>query len=632
MKKNSAIACLSIILAVLFLLAASGPAAANGHADRIDELVRAYHQDDRFNGTVLVAEGGEVIYKKGWGMANKEWNIPNGPETRFRIASMSKQFTAMLIMQLVEEGRIDLGDRLIDHIPEFRKETGERVAVHHLLTHTSGLPDYSDAPGFWNELMRHPMTPAFVIDSLSSGDLHFEPGTQYRYNNGGFYLLSLIVERITGHSFAQALQERIFDPLGMNDSGLDVPETILPNRADGYEQFVDGFENAPYRQIDNLLGTGAIYSTAEDLYRWDRALYTDRLLGPEYKAIMFTPCLEDYAYGMGVRRIPLGESGDSTFYMGHSGNVAGFNSRIVRLPEDGHCIILLCNIAGWTQLSAMYRGIINILYDLDYQLPRKSIAKALYRTIMEEDLEAALARYQRLRAEQPDDYDFDEDELNSLGYRLMRTGQVKQSIAIFRLNTEIYPDSWNVWDSLGEALFRDGRIDEARAAHRRSLELDPDQYRTDLAVLLERADKEPPEGDEGPAEQSPAEAPAADTPEKPADRDADRSDPFIRRQAGIQSLEIRVSSETPPKVQAMIEGYFSDGCTTLESITQKRTGDRFEIFIRTRRPAGVNCIQVIVPFREVIPLMVSGLKAGIYTVTVNDRLKETFTLKQGEQQ
>jgi CubicO group peptidase (beta-lactamase class C family) len=604
-----------LFLSLFLLLAPPAQILANDHAAQIDELVGIYFQEDRFNGTVLVAEGGEIIYKKGWGMANKEWNIPNGPRTKFRIASMSKQFTAMLIMQLVEEGRLALDDRLTDHIPEFRRDTGDRVTIHHLLSHTSGLPDYSDAPGFWNDLMRHSMTPAFVIDSLSSDDLHFEPGTEYRYNNGGFYLLSLIIERITGHSFAAALREGIFDPLGMNDSGLDVPETILENRADGYEQFVDGFENAPYRQIDNLLGTGAIYSTVEDLYLWDRALYTDRLLGPEYRAIMFTPCLEDYAYGMGVRRIPLGESGDSTFYMGHSGSVAGFNSRIVRLPEDGHCIILLGNIAGWTQLSAMYRGIINILYDLDSELPRKSIAKALYRTIMEEDLETALARYERLKAEQPDTYDFDEDELNSLGYRLMRTGRVNQSVAILRLNADNYPDSWNVWDSLGEALFRDDRIEEARAAHRRSLELNPDQYKTDLAVLLERRDTKHRETEERPAVEEPSEAPG-----------------IIRRRAGIETLEVQIGPEAPPQVQAVVSGYFSDGCTTLGSIAQRRTDSLFEITITTRRPAGMNCPQVIVPFREVIPLMVSGLKAGTYTVVVNERLKETFILTQGEEQ
>jgi len=616
MKRTFTLAGAGALLAALFLAAAFGPAAANDHARKIDELIRVYHQDERFNGTVLVAENGEIIYSKGWGMANKEWNIPNGPRTRFRIASMSKQFTAMMILQLVEEGRIALDDRLTDHIPEFREDTGSQVTIHHLLTHTSGLPDYSDAPGFWNELMRHPMTPEFVIDSLSSGDLHGPPGTKYRYNNGGFYLLSLIVERITGRSFAEALQERIFGPLGMNDSGLDVPGTILANRAAGYEQYVDGFENAPFRQIDNLLGTGALYSTVEDLFLWDRALYTEKLLDREYRELMFTPNLNDYAYGLRVRKIPLGESGDSTLYVGHSGSVAGFNSRIVRLPEDDHCIILLCNIAGWTQLSAMYQGIINILYDLDYQPPKKSIAKTLYTTIMAEDLDAGLAEYRRLKEDRPEEYDLDEGELNTLGYRLMRTGRVEESVAIFRINAETYPDSWNVWDSLGEALFRDGRVEEARAAHRRSLELNPDQYRTDLAVLLE------------PAAEEDADQPSDEPAEEPADEQAERSPGVIHRRAGIQSLEVRVFPDAPPKVQAVIEGYFSDGCTTLESITQKRAGDLFEISIRTRRPAGVNCPQVIMPFREVIPLMVSGLRAGVYTVVVNDRLNETFMLEE----
>ncbi len=619
---------------ILALLVVNVPAQANDHADRIDELVRVYFEDERFNGTVLVAENGEVIYRKGWGMANKEWSIPNGPKTRFRIASMSKQFTAMMIMQLVQEGRIGLDDRLTDHIPEFRQDTGGQVTIHHLLTHTSGLPDYSDAPGFWNELMRHPMSPEFVIDSLSSGDFHFDPGTQYRYNNGGFYLLSLIVERITGQDFGEALQERIFQPLGMTDSGLDVPGTILESRATGYEQFVDGFENAPFRQIDNLLGTGAVYSTVDDLYLWDRALYTDRLLRPEYKEIMFTPFLQNYAYGLRVNWVPLGESGDSTLSIGHTGSVAGFNSRIVRLPEDGHCIILLCNIAGWTQLSDMNEGIINILYDLDYEPPRKSIAKRLYRTIMAEGLDAGLAEYRRLKEEQPDEYDFDEGELNTLGYRLLRTERGREAVAIFQLNAENHPDSWNVWDSLGEALFRNGRIEEALEAHRRSLELNPDQYRTDLAVLLEQREAEQQEADEGPADAEPDEALAEALADIPDDQilaeQAEAPPGVIRRRAGIESLEIQAFPETPPRVQAVIEGYFSDGCTTLDGIVQERSGDQFTITITSQRPAGMNCPQVIMPFREVIPLMVSGLKSGIYTVVVNDRLTENFTLEEGD--
>lgn len=478
------------LIALLSLVAFHNSVSAQDHADRIDKFIGLYYDLGRFNGTALVAEGGEIIYKKGWGMANMEWDIPNEPDTKFRIASISKQFTAMLIMQLVQEGRIALEDKLTDYLPEFRRDSGDRVTIHHLLTNTSGLPDYSDAPGFWNELMRHPMRPEFVIDSLSSGDLQFEPGSEYRYNNGGFYLLSLIVERVTGRAFAEVLQERIFQPLGMNDSGLDRPEVILEKRAIGYEQFVNGFENAPYRQIDNLLGTGAIYSTVEDLYLWDRALYTDRLLAPEYKEIMFTPFLQNYAYGLGVRKIPLGDTGDSTAYMGHSGSVAGFNSRIARLVEDGHVIILLCNISEWTRLSDMTQGITNILYDLPYDAPKKSLARALYKTLLKEGVKAALAEYHDLKEKHADAYDFDENELNTLGYRLLRTDRIGEAIEIFKLSVKAYPESWNVYDSLGEAYLVNGNRESALENYQISLEKNPQRPSTTLTNMLSKTKEE----------------------------------------------------------------------------------------------------------------------------------------------
>ncbi|MFC1683365.1 serine hydrolase [Candidatus Zixiibacteriota bacterium] len=479
--------CLLILLSTLII---PPNTQANDHAASIDEFVKHCYDSERFTGSVLVAERGEVIYKKSFGLANREWNIPNQPDTKFRIASMSKQFTAMVIMQLFAEGRIALDETLADHLPEFRRDTAEQVTLHHLLTHTSGLPDYSDAPGFWNQLMRHPMTSEFVLDSLSSGDLDAEPGTEYRYNNGGYYILSLIAERVTGKNFGDVLQERIFGPLGMKDSGLDRPEMILPRRATGYEQNVDGTTNTRYRQIENLLGTGALYSTVEDLYLWDRALYTEKLLSEKYKNIMFTPHLNNYAYGWGVRKVQLGDTSDSTAYTGHSGSVAGFNSRIVRLVDDQHLIVLLCNLSEWTRLSAMSRGITSILYDLPYQLPRRSLARALYKVLVEEGFEAALDRYHIIRDQQPEAYDLDEDELNTLAYRLLRTDRVKESIEFFKLNAQAYPESWNAHDSLGEAYCVGGERELARESYDKSLQLNPRRPGTTLARMLDREDRE----------------------------------------------------------------------------------------------------------------------------------------------
>jgi CubicO group peptidase (beta-lactamase class C family) len=472
-------------LILLILFASNGRTLAQDHAAEIDKFIGLYHQYGRFNGSVLVAENGQVIYKKGFGLANMEWGQPNGPDTKFLIGSLTKQFTAMLIMQLVEEGRIDLEGMITDYLPDYRPDTGRQVTVHHLLTHTSGIPNYTALPGFWTDTIHQSMTRERFVETMCSGDLEFEPGATFRYCNTGYYLLGLIVEQLTGREFEDVLWEKILDPAGMEDSGLYRPEVILKKRASGYYRNLDWYVNADFvAQPDfYVFSAGGMYSTVEDLYRWDQALYTEQLLSEKYKKIMFTPYLNNYACGWGVRKIPLGATGDSTTTITHTGDAPGFNARIVRLVDDRHLIVLMHN-TGHTDLHGISRGIANILYDLPYDRPKQSIARTLLQTIMEQDAASAVEQYHRLEKEQPDGYDFSEGELNVLGYQLLESGKNAEALEIFRLNAEAFPESWNVHDSLGEAYLVNGDRKKAVACHQRSLELNPDQQQTGLARML----------------------------------------------------------------------------------------------------------------------------------------------------
>jgi len=223
-------------LGISVFIALQTAAFAQDRAAKIEQLISLHDKYGQFNGAVLVADNGQVIYKKGFGLANMEWNIPNTPGTKFRLGSITKQFTATLVLQLVEQGKIKLDGKLSDYLPDYRKDTGAKVTIHNLLSHTSGVPSYTSLPGFFSNVSRNPFAVDDFIKKYASGDLEFEPGTKFVYSNSGYFLLGAIIEKVTGKPYEQVLKQNIFDPLGMKDSGYDHWETILSKRAIGYTQ------------------------------------------------------------------------------------------------------------------------------------------------------------------------------------------------------------------------------------------------------------------------------------------------------------------------------------------------------------------------------------------------------------
>ncbi len=464
------------VVCILFILQAFS--AAQDKAAKIDELMQVYHDYGMFNGTVLVAESGKVIYKKGFGMANMEWNIPNKPDTKFRIGSITKQFTSMLIMQLVEDGKIDLEGKLTDYLPDYRKDTGDSVTIHHLLTHTSGIPSYTNIPNFFQDVSRDPYSVDETIKKFCSGDFEFEPGTKFRYNNSGYFLLGAVIEKVTGKAYEDVLKERILNPLRMKNTGYDHHETIIPNRAEGYRKTFDGLENAPYLDMGLPYSAGALYSSVEDLYIWDQALYTEKLISNKMKALLFKSHIpsgigEHYGYGWTILKRKIPESKKTVNIISHGGGINGFNTLIERLVDDKHLIVLFNNTPG-ASLSAMSRSIMNILYNKPYQPPKRSVAEDIYKTLNEKDVSAAVKKYEELKKERPKDYNFQPIELNRLGYHLLdKKKRIKDAIEIFKLNVKVYPKYANGYDSLAEAYMINGDKILAIRNYAKSLELDP---------------------------------------------------------------------------------------------------------------------------------------------------------------
>ncbi|GAB3900171.1 hypothetical protein GCM10028803_22560 [Larkinella knui] len=451
------------------ILLAQG-AYAQTKAEKIDALMRQYSENKQFNGTVLVAENGKVIVKKGYGLANMEWNIPNTPDTKFRLGSVTKQFTAFLIMQLVDQGKLNVNEKITTYLPDYPKATGDKITVHHLLTHTSGISNYTAFPKFFETMSRNPYTPEAFVKQFSDKPLDFEPGTKFSYSNSGYFLLGVLIEKLTGKPYATVLQESILTPAQLKDTGYDMPGPILPKRAAAYEKKGGGYVNAPYLDMTIPYAAGSLYSTVEDLYRWDQVLYTDKMLSAASKKALFTPFQANYAYGWGVGKAKIGQRKDSVLLISHGGGINGFNTQFTRIPTDKHTIILLNNTGG-TVLGAMQASILNILYDQPYEKPKKSIATAFRQTLTTASLEKAVQQFAVLKTDKA--YWLNEDEMNALGYELLAEEKIKEALAVFNLNAEAFPNSSNVYDSRGEAYLKKGDKELAIKDYKKSVELNP---------------------------------------------------------------------------------------------------------------------------------------------------------------
>lgn len=467
---------------LLSILVFQVSAFAQDRVRQIDELVTLYHKYQQFNGSALVAENGKVIYKKSFGLANMEWNIPNEPDTKFRLGSITKQFTATLILQLAEQGKIKLDGKVSDYLEGYRKDTGAKVTIHNLLSHTSGIPNYTALPGFMEGASRNPFAVDDFVKKYASGDLEFEPGSKFNYSNSGYFLLGAIIEKVTGKPYEQVLQENILDPIGMKNTGYDHYNAIISKRASGYVKTPRGYQNAPYLDMTIPYAAGSLYSTVEDLFLWDQALNGDKILAAKSKELMFKPNLGDYGYGFVIRKATLGPNKLEVPIIQHGGGINGFNTTIVRLLGTKSLIVLLDNTSQGRYLDRMALGITNILYEQPYEFPKRSMNEALLKLAVENGASAAIALYRTLKAERVNEYDFSETELNTLGYQLLQMGKVPESIQIFKLNVEAYPQAFNTYDSLGEAYMRHGEKDLAITNYKKSLELNPQNTGAKVAL------------------------------------------------------------------------------------------------------------------------------------------------------
>jgi CubicO group peptidase (beta-lactamase class C family) len=456
-------------VSIISILLVAASTVSQDKIQKIDELAQKYYDLGQFNGAVLVAEGGNIIFAKGFGYADMEKKIPNGPATKFRLASVSKQFTAALIMQLVETGKIKLEGKLSDYLPYYRKDIGEKITIHQILSHTSGLANYTDNRKFMEEEAKNKVVPKDFVLKYCSEDLIFEPGTKWEYSNSGYFILGAVIEEVTGKTYETVLQENIFTPLGMKNSGLENSSREYENKASGYSYAFGEFKPARFLEMSIPFSAGSIYSTVEDMFIWDRALYTEKVLTNASKEKMFTPVLNNYGYGWQIIEQPIGDK--KLKVITHSGGIFGFNSLETRLVDEDKFIMVLNNFESGN-LNQLTLGIVNILYGIEPSKPKKSAAMELSLLIKEKGIDAAVDEFSRIK-DNKDEFRVSEREMNQLGYVFLMEGKIKEAVNVFRLNVEVFPESANVYDSYGEALAAAGDKENAIVNYKKSIELDP---------------------------------------------------------------------------------------------------------------------------------------------------------------
>lgn len=336
----------------------AAPPVLYGPAARIDELLSSSTEEEAFTGAVLVAQNGEILFSQGYGMADRGMNVPNTSYTKFRIASITKQFTAMAILQLQDQGRLKVRDRICPYLVEC-PALWQDITIHHLLTHTSGIPDWTDFPEY-PTIRALPTAPWQTIGLFKDKPLDFSTGESWSYSNSGYDVLGYIIEQVSGQSYETFLQQNIFEPLHMTNTGYEYDERGL---AKGYTGRHSTWIPADYIDMSGPYAASGLYSTVEDLYLWDQALYTERLIPQELLDLMFAPHVRlpesPYNYGYGWA---LGDR-NGHFTEGHAGWIEGFTGKLRRYPApDDRAVIILLSNRDTTDVEAIVDQVGEILF------------------------------------------------------------------------------------------------------------------------------------------------------------------------------------------------------------------------------------------------------------------------------
>lgn len=511
--------------------------------DSTEDLMTYYEQRGRrnlgspFSGTVLIAQNDQVVFTGAYGFKNRSLNTPNTLDTKFPVGSITKQFTAMLVMQMVERGDLGLDDPIINHLPYLKSTWGDQITIHHLLSHTSGLPHYD---GLLGEVIdrdtfaKSVYTPKELAELIDQVELDYPIDTKFHYSSLGYMLLGVILEEVSGQNYSTLLQQNITTPLGLKNTGFASNEFIAEETARGYafvedESFMmifnkwgGDFEKVAFRDQSNKYSTGGIHSTVEDLWIWSKAIRNNTLLSKEYSDLMLSPNRSGYCYGWFRNWDELIERNKYVKMYTHGGALFGHRASI-NLFDDGTTIIYLANtnrlkdqelthqlylsthrledtlrIQGYPDRSSLRRfhreGGLRALTKFFDELSERSGYEVL-------PSENSIAHIMSMYYENGDiqiadslkeayftHYEPTEGSVNALGYQLLED-HCNIALTFFKENTTRFPESPNVWDSYGEGLMACGEKEIAIKSHQRAVQLAQDINDRNLEVFRQNLDR-----------------------------------------------------------------------------------------------------------------------------------------------
>ena len=361
MNSFSSFSFCTLFYGVLFFLLSQNTAYGQGEATKIDSLLEHYYQGGKFVGVALVSDGSRIMLKRGFGLANRDNKVSNKPHTIFRIASITKQFTAVLVMQLVETRQLALDGKISDYLPGFSRETGSLVSIHQLLTHTSGIPEFNCPGCSLLDTLKKKHDVQDLVQRFGGGDLLFEPGTKFQYSNMDYLILGAIIEKVTGKKWENLLAEKILKPLNLTSTGMDYPGRKNTKNAQGYFKQGDVYYSDPEIYMPNLQAAASMYSDVMDVWRWSQALYAkpNVLLSQKSLELMFggkdKPLfhLGFVGYSTWVYQQDLGPDTKVTVHE-RRGEVGGFHCSLVRVVDRNQAVILLSNVGTNESVGTLY--------------------------------------------------------------------------------------------------------------------------------------------------------------------------------------------------------------------------------------------------------------------------------------
>lgn len=444
--------------------------------NRVSGIMQAYHKYNMFDGAVLVAKNGKLVYKGAFGPANREWNIPNRTDTRFMIGSVSKPLTATLAMLQVQKGVLSLHKTIADYLPEFKNKPAARVTIKQLLSHTSGIPNYDIIHDFFPRISRQNFSREDYIKVYMDSALLFEPGSRYFYSSWGYFTLGYILERVTGKTYTQLMKEDIFSKLQMNNSGSYHHLQVVPNRATGYDYSFGGFTSADFRDQSNTMGTGDLYSTVEDLFKFHLALANHTLLNKELTEEMLSPGMRPARYGYGWFNQNFKYTAtDSVAANFHLGMTEGFISFMLRIPSTNSFTVILCNSSP-TDFFGITKNLVKVLYNKPIDL-KQPVHKKMETLIAQLGVAKAVEEYKKLKADSIHYY-IDWISMNFIAEQLLNLKRYEDAKTIAENNAAEFPDKDLVMFTMGNIYLALNRKDDAIRFYKKALQLYPGYQET----------------------------------------------------------------------------------------------------------------------------------------------------------